>query len=130
MSITVAQRAREFALVRMIGGSRRQILRSVILEALVIGLLASVVGLLVGVGLASGLNALFAATGADLPDSGLVFKSADDHRRVRRGRRRRPCSPACRPRGGRRAWRPSTAFREGVLGPTRPGRRRTRSRRS
>jgi putative ABC transport system permease protein len=75
MSITVAQRAREFALIRMVGGSRRQILRSVILEAIVIGLIASVIGLLVGLALAAGLNAVFKSLGADLPDSGTVFKT-------------------------------------------------------
>ena len=73
LSITIAQRVREFATLRTIGASRGQVLRSVILEALVIGLLASVVGLLLGFGLAKGLNALFVALGIDLPKSGTVF---------------------------------------------------------
>jgi putative ABC transport system permease protein len=72
-SITVAQRAREFATIRTIGGSRRQVLWSVILEALVIGLIASLLGLFLGLGLAAGLNALFKALNADLPSQGLVF---------------------------------------------------------
>ena len=73
ISITVAQRTREFATIRTIGGSRRQILWSVILEALVIGFLASLIGLFAGLGLAAGLNALFKALNFDLPTQGLVF---------------------------------------------------------
>ncbi|MDQ3668960.1 MAG: ABC transporter permease, partial [Actinomycetota bacterium] len=73
LSITVAQRVREFATLRTIGASRRQLLTSVVLEALVVGILASVVGLFAGVGLAYGLDALFAALNLDLPSTGLVF---------------------------------------------------------
>jgi putative ABC transport system permease protein len=73
LSITVAQRVREFATIRTIGGSRKQILWSVVLEAFVIGLVASVIGLFLGLGLAAGLNALFKALNADLPTQGLVF---------------------------------------------------------
>ena len=73
LSITVAQRVREFATLRTIGASRRQILGSVILEALVIGLLASVAGLFLGLGLAKGLTALFDSIGFDLPSTSLVF---------------------------------------------------------
>jgi putative ABC transport system permease protein len=75
LSITVAQRTKEFALLRTLGASRRQVLRSVVLEAVVIGLLASVIGILVGIGLAKGLNALFEAVGADLPKTSTVLKS-------------------------------------------------------
>jgi putative ABC transport system permease protein len=73
LSITVAQRTREFATLRTIGASRRQVLASVIVEALVIGLVSSLIGLGVGVGLAAGLKALFAALGAALPEVGMVF---------------------------------------------------------
>jgi putative ABC transport system permease protein len=73
LSITVAQRTREFATLRTIGASRRQILTSVIVEALVIGLVSAIIGLGVGVGLAVGLKALFAALGAELPEVGMVF---------------------------------------------------------
>jgi putative ABC transport system permease protein len=73
ISITVAQRTREFATLRTIGGSRRQVLWSVITEALVIGFIASVIGLFLGLGLAAGLNALFKALNFDLPSQGLVF---------------------------------------------------------
>jgi putative ABC transport system permease protein len=74
-SITVAQRTREFALLRTMGASRRQVLRSVLLEALIVGLGASILGLLAGLGAAKGLNELFKAFGADLPQSGLEFKA-------------------------------------------------------
>jgi putative ABC transport system permease protein len=73
LSITVAQRMREFATLRTLGASRRQVLRSVILEALVIGFGASLVGLFSGLGLAVGLNALFKALNLDLPQTDTVF---------------------------------------------------------
>ncbi len=73
LSITVAQRTREFATLRTVGASRRQVLGSVILEALVIGLLASVIGLFAGLGLAVGLNKLFVALNLDLPQTETVF---------------------------------------------------------
>ena len=72
-SITVAQRTREFATLRTIGASRRQILGSVILESLVIGLLASLVGLGLGVVLAEGIEALFGSLGVELPSADRVF---------------------------------------------------------
>jgi putative ABC transport system permease protein len=75
LSITVAQRAREFALLRTIGASRRQVLLSVLAETLVIGLLASGVGIAAGLLLAEGLNSIFASLGLDLPQTGTVFKS-------------------------------------------------------
>lgn len=73
LSITVAQRTREFATLRTIGASRRQVLTSVFVEALAIGLLASIVGLFAGLGLAVGLNALFVALNLDLPQTTTVF---------------------------------------------------------
>ncbi|RKQ91487.1 putative ABC transport system permease protein [Solirubrobacter pauli] len=75
LSITVAQRTREFGLLRMVGATRRQVRGAVLLEALTIGLLASIVGLGVGVGLAEGLNALFTAVGAELPTDSMVVAS-------------------------------------------------------
>ena len=71
LSITVAQRIREFATLRTIGASRRQVLTAVTLEALIIGFLASVVGLIGGLFLARGVNALFKAVNADLPATAL-----------------------------------------------------------
>jgi putative ABC transport system permease protein len=73
LSITIAQRTRELATLRTLGATRRQVRRSVMLEALVIGVLASVVGLFLGLGLARGLNALFVSFGIDLPQAGVVF---------------------------------------------------------
>ena len=73
ISITIVQRTRELATLRTIGASRRQVLRSVLLESLVIGVLASVAGLLVGLLLAKGLAALFVALGVGLPQAGTVF---------------------------------------------------------
>jgi putative ABC transport system permease protein len=72
-SITVAQRTREFATLRTLGASRRQVLGSVILESLVIGLLASLVGLGLGVVLAEGIEALFGSLGVELPTADRVF---------------------------------------------------------
>ena len=74
-SITVAQRTREFGLLRTLGGSRRQILRSVIWEGLLLGVLGGGLGLLAGIGMAPALNELFKAFGAELPDSGTVLES-------------------------------------------------------
>jgi putative ABC transport system permease protein len=74
LSITIAQRTREFATLRTLGASRPQILRSVFVEALVTGVLASVVGLFLGLALAKGLFRLFDAVGFTLPNSGLIFE--------------------------------------------------------
>ncbi len=73
LSITVAQRTREFATMRTVGASRRQILWSVIIEALTIGIIASVIGLFAGLGLAIGLNELFKALNLELPTANTVF---------------------------------------------------------
>ena len=73
LSITIAQRTREFATVRTVGASRRQILTSILIEALVVGVLASLVGLLCGFGLAKGLFSLFDLVGFTLPNSGLIL---------------------------------------------------------
>jgi len=67
VSTTVAQRTRELATLRTLGASRRQVLGSVLLESLVIGAVASALGLVLGPALAKGLSALFAALGQDLP---------------------------------------------------------------
>ncbi len=75
LSITIAQRTREFATVRTIGASRRQILRAVLVESLVIGVLASVVGLICGLGLAKVLFWLFEKVGFTLPNSGLLLQT-------------------------------------------------------
>jgi len=74
-SITVAQRTREFGMLRTLGASRRQILRSVLIESFMIGLLGSILGIVVGYGLAAGLSALLKAVGAELPANSLVVES-------------------------------------------------------
>ena len=60
--------------MRTIGASRRQILRAVLVESLVIGLLASVTGLFGGLVLAKGLFWLFTQFGFTLPNSGLLLE--------------------------------------------------------
>ncbi len=73
LSITIAQRTREFATLRTLGASRRQVLASIVIEALVMGTVASATGLFLGLGLATGLFSLFDAVGFTLPNNGLVF---------------------------------------------------------
>ncbi|MEA2478927.1 MAG: putative transport system permease protein [Thermoleophilaceae bacterium] len=73
LSITVAQRTRELGLLRSLGASRRQVLRSVVAEALAIGSVASALGLFAGLFLAKGLQSVFASSGIDLPQTGTVF---------------------------------------------------------
>ena len=73
LSITIAQRTREFATMRTVGASRQQVLTSILIEALIVGVLASLVGLAAGVGLAKALFALFDAVGFTLPNSGLIL---------------------------------------------------------
>jgi putative ABC transport system permease protein len=74
-SITVAQRTREFGLLRTLGSSRRQIMQSVVYEGLLLGAVGAVLGLLGGIALAPALNALFKAFGADLPHNGTVIQT-------------------------------------------------------
>ena len=73
LSITIAQRTRELATLRTLGASRRQVLRSILIESLIVGTIASIVGLFLGLLLAKGLFKLFDAVGFTLPNSGLVF---------------------------------------------------------
>ena len=88
LSITVAQRSREFATLRTLGASRRQVMRSVVLEGLIVGIVASVLGLVLGLGIAKGMSALFAAMGVDLPKSGTVLADPHDHRQHAHGHAR------------------------------------------
>ena len=75
LSITIAQRTRELATLRTIGASRRQVLKSILIESVVVGVFASIVGLFLGLGLAKGLFWLFDAIGFTLPNSGLTFET-------------------------------------------------------
>lgn len=72
-SILVAQRSRELALLRALGASKKQVTRSVLLEALVLGLLGSTLGLGLGVLLAMGIRSLFAQFGLDLSGQSLIM---------------------------------------------------------
>ena len=71
-SITVAQRAREMALLRALGASRRQVTSAVIVEATITGVIAAMVGLGLGVGIAQLLRALISALGIEFPDGSAV----------------------------------------------------------
>jgi putative ABC transport system permease protein len=74
-SITVAQRVTEFGMLRTIGASRRQILSTVLIEAVAIGLVGGIIGIGGGFVVALLLNGLFEAFGIDLPTTGLVLET-------------------------------------------------------
>jgi putative ABC transport system permease protein len=74
-AVTVAQRSREFALLRTLGASRRQVLNSVVVETLVIGFVASVLGILGGLVIAPGLRSLLASVGIELPSTSTVIEA-------------------------------------------------------
>ena len=74
-SITVGQRTRELALLRVVGASRRQVFRSVLAEAAIVGAISSVIGIGLGVLAAFGLKELLSAFGIDLPSGPLVFEA-------------------------------------------------------
>jgi putative ABC transport system permease protein len=71
-SITVTQRTREFALLRTLGANRRQIITSVVVEALAIGIAAAVLGMFAGIAFAPVISALFDAVEIDLPHEDTV----------------------------------------------------------
>ena len=75
LSITIAQRTREFATLRTLGGSRRQVLRAIVLESLIVGVVSSIIGLFLGLGIAKVLFWLFDAVGFTLPNTGLIFET-------------------------------------------------------
>ncbi|MEW6060214.1 MAG: FtsX-like permease family protein [Actinomycetota bacterium] len=67
--IIVAQRTRELALLRALGASRRQVMTSVVVEALVVGVVSSMIGVLFGIGIAIALKAVLPSVGLDIPAS-------------------------------------------------------------
>ena len=75
-SIVVAQRMRDLAMLRAIGARRGQVLGSVVLESIVVGVVSAVIGLAAGVGLSYGLRALLGAGGLEIPSGALVVSSA------------------------------------------------------
>ena len=115
-SITVAQRRREFAMLRALGASRRQVLATVTGEALAMGIAASLLGLVAGLGVAKAINALFKAVGADIPTGGLALSPRTIVVALRRRRRR---DPAVGPVPALRATRvpPVAALQRGRAAP-------------
>ncbi|MQY16594.1 hypothetical protein SRB5_67960 [Streptomyces sp. RB5] len=75
-TMLVAQRAKELALLRAIGASRRQVTRSVLIEAFAVGTLAGLAGLAAGIGIGAGLRSLLGGTGVTVPDGALVVSPA------------------------------------------------------
>jgi putative ABC transport system permease protein len=75
LSITVAQRSRELAMLRAVGASRRQVLGSVVAEALALGTAGAALGLAAGYGLGKGLMALLRSFGIDLPTVAQQFET-------------------------------------------------------
>ncbi|MEU8648390.1 FtsX-like permease family protein [Streptomyces sp. NPDC048737] len=71
-TMLVAQRTKELALLRAVGASRRQVTRSVLVEAFVVGTVAGLTGLVAGVGIGAGLRSLMGTLGATVPDGPLV----------------------------------------------------------
>ena len=127
-SITVAQRTREFAMLRTLGASRRQIITSVVLEAFVIGLLASILGLLAGIGLRPRDRCALRRHRDRPPHRGQRDQGADGDRRLRDRYRHRgpgvapagaaghPGPPGAGPAGGRGARDPARAHAQGAAG--------------
>ncbi len=74
-SITTAQRQRENALLRAVGASSRQVSITMLVEAVVVGIIGSLIGLLLGIGLASLLRQGLSAAGIDIPSSGLDLQT-------------------------------------------------------
>jgi putative ABC transport system permease protein len=73
-SIIVSQRTRELALLRAVGATPNQVIGMVVIETAVVAMIASIIGVFAGAGIAALLKGAFAATGADLPAAGLVFR--------------------------------------------------------
>ncbi|GHH47676.1 ABC transporter permease [Streptomyces candidus] len=71
-TMLVAQRTKELALMRAVGASRKQITRSILAEAGIVGLIASVIGFALGLGMAAGLSPLMDAMEAQLPSGPLI----------------------------------------------------------
>ena len=74
-SITVAQRTREFGMLRTLGASSRQVLATVFSEALLLGIIASIIGIVAGLGFVALVTGAFKAMGFELPQSGIVINA-------------------------------------------------------
>ena len=123
-SITVAQRTREFGMLRTLGVSSRQVLGSVVVEALAIGLIASAIGIVGGIGFVKLILAIFSAIGFELPQSGtplgfgVILTGLAVGMISTLGSAIVPAIRATR-------VTPLEALQEGVAGPAEPTRRRT-----
>ena len=73
-TMVVSQRSREIALLRAVGATRRQVLRSLMLEAVLLGSAASLIGIGLGVGVAKGLGILMDVMGFALPSTSLQLQ--------------------------------------------------------
>ena len=69
-AITIGQRLRELALLRAVGGAGRQVRRLIVVEALVMSVIATIIGIFAGIGVAKLILAIFNAAGAGFPDFG------------------------------------------------------------
>ncbi len=70
-TMIVTQRSREIALLRAVGATRRQIRKSLLTEALLLGIASSAVGVVLGIGVAKGLNWLMSVLGFSLPTTSM-----------------------------------------------------------
>ena len=110
LSITVAQRTRELATLRTLGATRRQVRASVMLEALVIGVVASVIGLFLGLGAREGPELRCSSrSGSTCPRRARCSRRGRSSSRSSSASWSR-CSPRCGRRSGRRACRRSPRF--------------------
>lgn len=75
-TMLIAQRTKELALLRAVGASRRQVTRSVLVEAVVVGAVAAGIGLLAGIGIGAGLRSLMGSLGVTVPDGPLMVTPA------------------------------------------------------
>ncbi|MEV7003191.1 FtsX-like permease family protein [Streptomyces sp. NPDC093982] len=72
-TMLVAQRTKELALLRAVGASRRQVTRSVLVEAFVVGTVAGVSGLIAGIGIGAGLYSVMGSFDVTVPEGPLVI---------------------------------------------------------
>ena len=74
-TMIVSQRSREIALMRAVGATRRQVMKSLLVEAALLGAAASAIGVGLGIAVAKGLNALMGALGFTLPTTSTVINT-------------------------------------------------------
>jgi putative ABC transport system permease protein len=75
-SILVAQRSKDMAMLRAIGAGRRQLLRSMLFESVVVGVIAGAIGLVAGVGMSYLLKGLLASVGLEIPSGATVVSTS------------------------------------------------------